>query len=49
MSRGLPTPRDMIAQLIATPSVSCVHADMDMSNRAVIDLVADWAETLGFD
>jgi acetylornithine deacetylase len=39
----------MIAQLIATPSVSCVHPDMDMSNRGVIDLVADWAETLGFD
>ncbi len=49
MSKGLPDTRDMIAQLIATPSVSCVHPDMDMSNRGVIDLVADWAETLGFD
>ncbi len=49
MSRGLPIARDMIAQLIATPSVSCVHPDMDMSNRGVIDLVADWAETLGFE
>ncbi|UCH40817.1 MAG: M20/M25/M40 family metallo-hydrolase, partial [Gammaproteobacteria bacterium] len=49
MSRGLPTTRDMIAQLIATPSVSCVHADIDMSNRALIDLVAQWAEGLGFD
>ncbi len=39
----------MIAQLISTPSVSCVHADMDMSNRAVIDLVAEWAENLGFE
>ena len=39
----------MIAQLIAAPSVSCVHPEIDMSNRAVIDLVADWAETLGFD
>ena len=49
MTRGLPPVRDMIARLIATPSVSCVHPDMDMSNRGVIDLVADWAETLGFD
>ena len=39
----------MIARLIATPSISCVHADMDMSNRGVIDLVADWAENIGFD
>jgi acetylornithine deacetylase len=39
----------MIAQLIATPSVSCVHADMDMSNRGVIDAVAGWSESLGFD
>ena len=49
MSKGLPSTRDMIARLIATPSVSCVHPEMDMSNRGVIDLVADWAETLGFD
>ncbi len=39
----------MIAQLIATPSVSCYHADLDMSNRAIIDLLADWMETRGFD
>jgi acetylornithine deacetylase len=38
----------MIAQLIATPSVSCVNADLDMSNRNVIDLLAGWAESLGF-
>ena len=38
----------MISQLIATPSVSCVHADLDMSNRAVIDLLAGWTESLGF-
>ena len=49
MPSSLPPARDMIAQLISSPSVSCVHADMDMSNRAVIDLVAEWAESLGFD
>jgi len=49
MSAALPATREMISQLIATPSVSCVHADMDMSNRGVIDLVAEWSENLGFD
>lgn len=45
---GLPDVREMIAQLIAAPSVSCVNADYDMGNRNVIDLVANWAESLGF-
>ncbi len=49
MSQELPGTREMIAELIATPSVSCVHADLDMSNRGVIDLVAGWCESLGFD
>ena len=49
MTTGLPNTREMIAQLIATPSVSCYHADLDMSNRAVIDLLADWMETRGFE
>jgi len=48
MSRGLPPTREMIAQLISTPSVSCVSPDHDMSNRAVIDLLAEWSENLGF-
>ncbi len=39
---------DMIGALIATPSVSCVTPDLDQSNRAVIDLLADWLDTLGF-
>jgi acetylornithine deacetylase len=39
----------MIAELIATPSVSCVHADLDMSNRGVIDKIAEWSESLGFE
>jgi acetylornithine deacetylase len=39
----------MIAELIATPSVSCVHADLDMSNRGVIDKLAEWGEGLGFE
>lgn len=49
MAKGVPTTRAMIAQLIATPSVSCVTADLDMSNRGVIDLLAEWSESLGFN
>jgi len=45
----LPATRDMIAELIATPSVSSLHADIDTSNRGVIDLVAEWSEALGFE
>ena len=48
-NQGLPQVREMISQLIAAPSVSCVNADYDMGNRNVIDLVADWAESLGFE
>ena len=39
----------MIAELIGTPSVSSLHADIDMSNRGVIDKVAEWSESLGFE
>jgi len=49
MTSSIPSTQDMIAQLIATPSVSCVLADLDMSNRTVIDLLANWVESLGFD
>jgi acetylornithine deacetylase len=49
MSKSLPDTREMIADLIATPSVSCVHADLDMSNQGVIDKIAEWSESLGFD
>jgi len=35
-------------QLIETPSVSCTNPTIDQSNRAVIDLLAQWLEELGF-
>ncbi len=44
----LPSQVDMIRQLIATPSVSSPDARFDQSNRGVVDLVAEWAEALGF-
>lgn len=38
----------MIEALIATPSISCVNPDLDQSNQAVIDLLANWCHDLGF-
>lgn len=38
----------MISQLIETPSISCTQADLDMSNRPVIDLLANWMQDSGF-
>lgn len=38
----------MMSQLIATPSVSCVRPELDMSNEPVIDLLANWLESSGF-
>ena len=49
MATALPPTREMIGELIATPSVSCVNPALDMSNQAVIDKIAEWSESLGFD
>lgn len=38
----------MIGQLIAMPSVSSVSPDFDQGNLGVIELLADWCDTLGF-
>ena len=45
---SIPNLEQMISALIATPSVSSVNPDFDQGNRAVIDLLAGWLETLGF-
>ncbi|QJD29930.1 acetylornithine deacetylase [Methylococcus geothermalis] len=47
MVRRLPTTLEMIRALIARPSVSCTDPRFDQSNRAVIELLAEWAEALG--
>lgn len=49
MTQTLPDTEAMIAQLIATPSVSCVLPELDMSNRNVIELLAGWADSIGFE
>jgi len=38
----------MLNALVAAPSVSCSSPRLDMSNRAVIDLLAQWLDALGF-
>ena len=40
---------DMVSQLIATPSISCMQPNLDMSNEPVIDLLANWLEGSGFE
>ncbi|WP_344799591.1 acetylornithine deacetylase [Litoribacillus peritrichatus] len=44
----LPALIDRMSTLIALPSVSCTHPDMDMSNLPVIEALADWFERMGF-
>lgn len=43
-----PSLQQMLRELIAEPSVSSVNPAIDMGNRGVIDLLAAWAEDLGF-
>jgi acetylornithine deacetylase len=39
---------NQLSQLVKTPSVSCTNASLDMGNRDVIELLANWLEPLGF-
>jgi acetylornithine deacetylase len=39
---------EQLSQLVATPSVSCTNPALDMGNRQVIDLLANWLRDLGF-
>jgi acetylornithine deacetylase len=41
--------KEMVRQLIATPSVSSTLPQFNQSNHAVIDLLANWIRPLGFD
>jgi acetylornithine deacetylase len=48
MTTTTPKMLDMMARLIAAPSVSSVSPDWDQSNARVIDELAEWCETAGF-
>jgi acetylornithine deacetylase len=47
MSR-IPALLDMIADLVATPSVSSVNPALDEGNLAIIELLANWLDDSGF-
>ncbi len=40
--------KDRLSQLVATPSVSCTSPEFDMPNLAIIELLANWLNDLGF-
>lgn len=44
----IPAFESCLARLIGIPSVSSTHAQLDMSNQAVCDQLAEWLEPLGF-
>lgn len=48
MNTDFSNPLPLISELIARPSVSCTDARFDLSNRAVVDLLAERLEALGF-
>ena len=49
MSRPLPSLRQMLEDLIATPSVSSSQPDRDQSNLPLLELLATWLDDAGFD
>jgi len=48
MTKTVPSLLTMMNELIATPSISSVNPSYDLSNMAVIELLATWLETAGF-
>lgn len=48
MTHPRPALQEMLARLIAAPSVSSVSPEFDMGNRGVVELVAGWLDGLGF-
>jgi len=48
MNKSQPKFIDCFAELIAQPSISSFDPRLDQSNRAVVDLLADWLSSMGF-
>lgn len=44
----LPNMTSLLSELIATPSISSADLALDVSNRPVIDMLAQWLSDLGF-
>ncbi|MFE8070573.1 acetylornithine deacetylase [Marinobacteraceae bacterium S3BR75-40.1] len=49
MTGTVPGIREMLTELIATPTISSASPKWDQSNRPVIDRLAAWTEALGFE
>ncbi|WP_375183800.1 M20/M25/M40 family metallo-hydrolase, partial [Marinobacter sp.] len=45
---SVPSVKDMMTRLISLPSISSASAKWDHSNEAVVRLLAEWLEPLGF-
>ncbi|GMR00928.1 MAG: acetylornithine deacetylase [Gammaproteobacteria bacterium] len=48
MYQQIPDIKHLIKQLLSTPSISCTSAEIDQGNLHVINLLANWFESLGF-
>jgi acetylornithine deacetylase len=48
MNHSVPDFLESFAKLIATPSVSSIDPFLDLGNREIIELLADWLADLGF-
>lgn len=48
MYKKIPDMMDSLSQMIAQPSVSSVDANLDQSNRGLVELLAEWFTALGF-
>ncbi len=48
MPSKTPEIKYLINQLLSTPSISCTSPGIDQGNHAVIELLANWFEELGF-
>ena len=48
LSAQPPAIKSLIEQLLSTPSVSCTQDEIDQSNLPVIELLADWLGSMGF-
>ena len=49
MNHSVPDFLESFAKLIATPSVSSIDPLLDLGNREIVELLADWLESLGFN
>jgi len=48
MNQKIPDIKQLIKQLLSTPSISCTSTEIDQSNIHVINLLANWFEGMGF-